>query len=266
MESTYILDKEHEAARRRLSRVQEVEDPATIEALVEIGVSSGWQCLEVGAGAGSIAAWLCRRVGPAGRVLATDVDVRFLRELDFPNLEIREHDVARDPLLPKSYDLVHVRNLLVHLPSREAVLRTLAACVRPTGWILIEEPDVVTDAPDPGVAETLQSLYRRVLREIHVLLEESGVDLGFGSRVFGLLRSLGFEGVTSEGRLRMYRGGVPEDLSPHALAYVQLRDAVVTSGRVSDQEYDDFLRLFDSASFAWRDGLRVATRGRRPRI
>ena len=31
-------------------------------------------CLEVGAGGGSIAHWLCQAVGPTGRVLATDID------------------------------------------------------------------------------------------------------------------------------------------------------------------------------------------------
>jgi tRNA A58 N-methylase Trm61 len=38
-----------------------------------LGIAEGARCLEVGAGRGSIAAWLCRAVGPAGHVTATDL-------------------------------------------------------------------------------------------------------------------------------------------------------------------------------------------------
>ena len=62
------------------------------------GVGPGWRCLEVGAGAGSIAGWLADRVGPSGQVIATDLDTRFLEQQARPNLEVRRHDVVRDPL------------------------------------------------------------------------------------------------------------------------------------------------------------------------
>jgi hypothetical protein len=41
-----------------------------------------------------VPAWLARRVGPDGEVLATDIDVRWLRGDGF---EVRRHDVATDP-------------------------------------------------------------------------------------------------------------------------------------------------------------------------
>jgi hypothetical protein len=59
-------------ARQRLNLLEEVFDPDTIRCLEHLGVSKGWHCLEVSAGAGSIAIWLSMRVGSAGRVLATD--------------------------------------------------------------------------------------------------------------------------------------------------------------------------------------------------
>ncbi|MEO1087907.1 MAG: hypothetical protein AAFY88_27040 [Acidobacteriota bacterium] len=39
---------------------------------------------------------------------------------------------------------------------------------------------------------------------------------------------------------------------------------MVDGGHVSAQDFDDFLRLYDDPAFAWWDGLRVATWGRRP--
>lgn len=64
-------------------------DAATIRYLEEIGVSSGWRCLEVGGGGGTIAEWLCQRVGTAGHVVATDLDTRSLESIVSPNIEVR---------------------------------------------------------------------------------------------------------------------------------------------------------------------------------
>jgi hypothetical protein len=56
-----------------------------------------------------MAAWMAGQVGPTGRVVATDIDTRYLQKLDLPNLEVREHDILGDPLDelgPGSFDLV----------------------------------------------------------------------------------------------------------------------------------------------------------------
>jgi len=45
-----------------LAGIEATWDPGTRELLDSLGVGSGWSCLEAGAGAGSIAAWLAERV------------------------------------------------------------------------------------------------------------------------------------------------------------------------------------------------------------
>ena len=82
----YGFSHEWERERERLQNFQELLDPGTIRHLETIGVAPGWRCLEVGGGAGSITSWLCERVGPAGHVTATDLEVFFLNELPYPNL------------------------------------------------------------------------------------------------------------------------------------------------------------------------------------
>jgi 2-polyprenyl-3-methyl-5-hydroxy-6-metoxy-1,4-benzoquinol methylase len=62
----------------RLKLIEQLNDPSTFRQLDAIGVAEGWRCLEVGAGAGSVVRWLSQRVGPAGKVVAIDLDVRFL--------------------------------------------------------------------------------------------------------------------------------------------------------------------------------------------
>ena len=77
----YLLDHGWKTEHERLTRLGATLDPVTIQHLETIGVTTGWRCLEVGAGAGSMAAWLCRRVGAQGHVVATDLDVKLLAPL-----------------------------------------------------------------------------------------------------------------------------------------------------------------------------------------
>jgi phospholipid N-methyltransferase len=81
----YRFDNDWFQARERLAAIEAGSDPVTIRHLEALGVGEGWHCLEVGGGGGSITEWLCRRVGSSRRVVATDVNPRFLEALDFPN-------------------------------------------------------------------------------------------------------------------------------------------------------------------------------------
>jgi len=93
--SGYVLDNAGEQARARFDALSAVFDPGTIRHLETCGIGSGWHCLEVGGGGGSIAAWLSKRVGPTGRVLVTDIDPRHLQSLKFHNLEVRSHILSQ---------------------------------------------------------------------------------------------------------------------------------------------------------------------------
>jgi SAM-dependent methyltransferase len=261
--SEYLLDKEEALARRRFDRKSEIQDPATTSYLERIGVAEGWRCLEVGGGGGSIAAWLCERVGEQGRVVATDVEPRFLRLLDRSNLEVLEHDIVSDDL-PGTFDLVHAREVLCHLPEREAVLAKLVRAVRPGGWILIEDVDVSTDRPDPDASEAERALYEKVTGAIYAFLERRGLDLYFGARMASLLERLGLEQLCSEGRIHLFRGAAAHWRSAHMMAFAEIRDAVVAAGGASDQEYRSFLELADRPGFGWREALMLASWGQRP--
>ena len=85
--STYLFEHTWEQGRRRLDLLEQVFDPGTFDHLARLPLAAGSRCLEVGAGAGSVARWLCGRVGPGGRVVATDLDTEFLETLTEANLE-----------------------------------------------------------------------------------------------------------------------------------------------------------------------------------
>lgn len=139
----YVFANAWQGGRERLTTIETLLDPGTIRHLEALGIAPGWQCLEVGAGGGSIARWLCHRVGERGQVVATDLDTRFLAELNEPNLVVQQHDLVRDPLSAHHFDLIHARLVLEHLPSRDHVLERLGAALKPGGWLLMEALEAV---------------------------------------------------------------------------------------------------------------------------
>src|SRR5215472_11334612 len=127
--------------RRRLELFEERLDPLTVRRIKALHLAPGARCLEVGGGRGSIARWLCEYVGPSGRVTATDVETGFLSELSLPNLDVVRHDVTIDEFPANSFDLVHVRAVLMHIAGRMAVLRRVVSWLAPGGWLLAEDCD-----------------------------------------------------------------------------------------------------------------------------
>src|ERR1700683_5653283 len=149
----YGLDDAWRNALARLISLEQWLYPATIRHLRARGVGAGWRCLEVGAGAGSVARWLCGQVCPGGEVVAPDIDTRFLDSRSEANLRVLRHDITADNLPHGAFDLVHCRLVLAHLPDRHAVLSKLGGALKPGGQLVAEEMDfvsVVADADEPG--------------------------------------------------------------------------------------------------------------------
>jgi SAM-dependent methyltransferase len=127
--------------RRRLDLFAERLDPLTKRRVSGLGLPPGARCLEVGGGTGSVARWLCEYVGPEGHVTATDLETSFLAGLSLPNLDVLRHDVRTGEFAAGSFDLVHTRALVMHIPNRMATLRRMVSWLAPGGWLLAEEPD-----------------------------------------------------------------------------------------------------------------------------
>lgn len=140
-EAAYTLDNTWAKAHRRLTLIEEMCDVGTTARMASLGVRPGWRCLELGAGAGSIARWLSDRVGSDGRVTAVDLEPHFLLEDPRDNMDVVRQDIVADGIPGDGYDLIHARALLMHLPNREELIRDLLARLRPGGAILLEEAD-----------------------------------------------------------------------------------------------------------------------------
>ena len=167
----YTLDNRWEAARARLEALEASCDPFTASHLDKVGVGPGWHCLEVGAGAGSVARMLCERVGPDGHVLAVDLEPTLLADVSEPNLEVRRLDVVVDELPEAAFDLIHTRLVLVHIPQRDELIPKLVRSLRPGGVLLLEECDLhaAFAADDDVFRPSLEAMYRP--------LYDAGIDI-----------------------------------------------------------------------------------------
>jgi SAM-dependent methyltransferase len=263
--SDYLLDNAWEQQRQRLADLEGWFDPGTIRHLTALGVTAGWRCLEVGGGGGSIARWLCQHVGPTGHVVATDLDTRFLAALNDPNLDVRQHDITRDPLPERTFDLIHSRFVLEHLPDRDraTALRRMVASLAPGGWLLIEETDSASWLPAPEVSAEVATLFTRWTHAFIALCTSTGVDPYAGRRGLGELCALRLSEVDAEGRVYMVRGGTSQ-AHVWLLTAEQVRPRLVASGYLSDDEMTRILSLFADPSFTWMEGLVMATWGRKP--
>ena len=147
------------SGRNRLDAIARRADPETQRHLVELGICDGWNCLEIGAGSGSMAKWIAHRVAPGGRVVATDVDTKILDDLKVSNMEVRRHDVDTEELPASTYDLVVARYLFEWLKDPRWVLERIARSLVPGGWVLLESGDWgALPPPTPGSGQQVQKV------------------------------------------------------------------------------------------------------------
>lgn len=263
MTETHAYSLADAAATPELARLRTIEadwDAKTRRHLQALGVGSGHRCLEVGAGAGGVARWLSGQVGSDGRVVATDIDLRFLADLKADNLEVRRHDIAVDPLEGDSYDLVHCRVLLIHMRDPAAVLQRMFAALRPGGFLLLEEPTgrPGTGDPDwPGAAAFDRAEARHL-----AMLQAIGVQMTIGARLPGLLLRLGAVDVGAEETAHLLRPGPQVALK---LATVQaFRAHAVASGSFTAAEVDEHCALLADPALVAVNAPLISVWGRRP--
>jgi SAM-dependent methyltransferase len=261
----YTLDNAWNEARQRLRLLEEVADPISIPHLKRLGVSTGWHCLDIGAGGGSLAAWLCERVGPTGRVVATDLDIRFLEAIASPQLDVRRHNILTDALEEGAFDLVHTRSVLMHFGAGAAVRDIIAKLVRalkPGGWFLFEEPSGPY-LPAPTASARFRDLFERQFAATRQVLTAAGGDNFYGYRLYGDVLELGNRDAQAEGHIAVGRGGSPW-ARYFQVTFDQYCPALVATGQVTDAEVAELRGLFDDPATYWFGPGVVVVWGQRP--
>ena len=257
----YLLDNARAEAGERFVWLAELFDGVTRGHFERLGIGPGSRCWEVGAGGGGIPRALAAAVGPSGHVLATDIDPSWLKAGE--GYEVRRHDVAADPPPePGTFDLVHARLVLVHVPDRARALATMAAALRPGGWLLIEDADTALQPlaclDESGAAQRRANRLRDAVRE---LLTRRGADLCYGRTLPRALREAGLVEIAAAGFFPV--GGLACDRL-EAATIRHVRGELLAAGLSDDAEIDAHLAVIEAGELDMTLAPLISAWGRRP--
>ncbi|MFI6795119.1 class I SAM-dependent methyltransferase [Streptosporangium canum] len=184
-----VLSKDIPTELRRLQLLENALDPLSIAAIEKLPLGSTPRCLDMASGAGSMSYWLADRY-PGGSVVSADIDPRYLDRERAPNLTVRTFDIREEDFPRGSFDLIHARSVLKHLPEREEVLARFVDWLAPGGWLAIVDgywfPSDDTAHPEWG----------GVLRAIVDQMNSQGGDMRWTRRLPGLIARLGLTDVS----------------------------------------------------------------------
>jgi ubiquinone/menaquinone biosynthesis C-methylase UbiE len=264
--SQYVFDNAAAQAGQRFQSLESLYDPRTVRFLAATGIGPGWRCLEVGAGGGSIAAWLSGHVGPGGQVIVTDIDPRHLEPLAAAgrsNVDVRHHDVGQDPLPEAAFDLIHARLVLIHVPQRETALARLVAALKPGGWIVIEDFDAAfIDRSFPAIDPEKYATYDAMMAVMRQITDRHGLDPVWGRSLYRRFIAHGLVDVGLEGHFAVWSGDSPGARLGQA-NFQQIRTEAVTAGLVTDAQVDRAIAVLADPGFAFGSPVMMSAWGRK---
>jgi SAM-dependent methyltransferase len=229
----YVLPHAITGEQQRLLRMSSLLDPLDLACFAHLGVRPGWRCLELGCGNASISKVLAERVAPTGHVVASDIDLTYIADLQAPCLEVRRIDVLHDVIETSFYDFVVGRALLHHLNSARTAVERMVAALKPGGVLLSIEPDMlpctVTEPP------AMRAFWQAWLK----WSAEAGIDYFIGRRIPAWLDALGLEGVAGEGHSAHFNGG--SDWATYWMETMSnLRPSLLKTGYITEKMLEEF--------------------------
>lgn len=139
----------------------------------------------------------------------------------------------------------------------------MVAALKPDGWLLVEEPDYITNGlPDPRVDAGAAALLAKLKQAAEILTVSRGMDLHYGRRLYGDVLARGLVDVDAEGCVAMIRGG------SIAARFVQLttqqmRDSAPASGPLTAAELDGDIALHDDPAVIYLGQIAMSVWGRK---
>jgi SAM-dependent methyltransferase len=253
----YVLPHSLMGERQRLALMSSLLDPVHRSHIETLGIQPGWRCLEVACGNGSISEWLAGRVSPGGHVVATDLDLRYIANLQVPNLEVRQLNILEDPIEAGAYDLITARAILHHLHDPSLAVERIVSALKPGGVFLSIEPDMLPAT----VAEP--QLTRGFWQGWLKWSASAGIDYSIGRKMPALLAGKGLEAVGAQGYREFFNGG-----SPWAVYWIdtirELQQRLLQSGNITPPMLAEFNTMYADPRY-WTSVITfIASWGRKP--
>jgi ubiquinone/menaquinone biosynthesis C-methylase UbiE len=162
------------------------------------GIITGAAVVDLGCGPGAFLAALATRTAPSGTVVGVDAaghavaaaQALVVQRSLGGRVRIVHAGAQHTGLEPASFDVVFIRNLLVHNgPATGAILSHARRLLRPGGHLLCAEPDI-TGLRFPRRAAAEQELEQRWIQMMRSMGNNPG--LGAEGQLAGLISAAGF--------------------------------------------------------------------------
>ncbi len=250
-------ENEVEIERERLGMLAAVRDPRTFAALEKIGVYPEMDVLEVGAGSGSVSKWFASQVGPEGTVWSIDIDLQFHAEMP-TNVLVKELDIENDPIPRESFDIIHARAVLQHLPSREAMLPKFVEALKPGGWLVLEDGQFM------GFGEQgLDEPYKAIHQIMSAGSQQEWRDPNFGIQILDRMRSLGMVDLDVVGDIWAMRPGEPSG-EWWFLALERALPRLIQAELITEADAREVLKQVRDPEFVMLSPASIITMGKKP--
>ena len=138
-----------------LERDQRVSGLKIEEVVARLGIKSGDQVADIGAGTGVFSGPLAQAVAPGGTLYAVEIDQELL---DYVNDRAGRENLTnittvlgefQDPNLPsRELDLIFFHDVLHHIENRQQYLQVTASYLKPGGRIVVI--DMIKGHPEAG--------------------------------------------------------------------------------------------------------------------
>lgn len=220
----------------RLRLIEQALDEGSIARLKSTGIRQGWHCLELGAGAGSVAEWMGQAVGDLGQVVAVDIKPSYLQHLSSPPYTIIKGDFL-EVTLDGEFDLAHCRYVLIHNRQSQSMLTKLCSLLKPGGFLVVEEPDftsakLLNRGGDPS--------QQRVNNAICRMFEQMQLEPAYGLGLPAQVASAEMQVLTVDSRIHLSRGGdrIARMMAESTRA---LRDKYVATGEADAKDIEKYI-------------------------
>ncbi|MFC7617434.1 class I SAM-dependent methyltransferase [Actinokineospora soli] len=245
-ETGYCFDTGFDRESERLALGEALWDDGTFARLAPL-VGPGTRCLEVGAGHGSVARWMAAR---GAEVTAVDRDVS---HVDAPGARVVRMDVCHG-LPGDGYDVVHARLVVQHLADRLGAVRRMAAALKPSGHLVLEDTDTAA-----LFSHADGHFHDGVKRAAYAVMRATGYHPRCGLLDVELVEAAGLADVRADGRAEVVRGGSPGGRW-FALWLEHLRPRLAG---VSDADVDRAIADLLDPRHAWLSQVMVTVIGRK---
>ena len=212
-------------------------EPRTRQLLDRIGLQPGWSVIDVGCGPLGILHLLSERVGPRGRVVGLEREVRFaatarteIARRGLTNVTVVEGDATAVKLEKESFDLVHERLVAINVPARDTLVAQMLSLLRPGGTAILQEVDNIS-----WICHPAHPSWDTLIEAFHTVFRESGGDPFVGRRLPELLREAGARDIEVATHVDFVMPG--EYRRTHLISLLDsVRDKILSNGQLTHEE------------------------------